>query len=910
MTIINGARAPMAWTKEEHEATKTRLLGVDDVELASYDRLAEEAEWMALHALPGALSEIERLQTEVGQEKMRRVGAEQALERILSALDLKREPGSTEAAMVEITKLREDRQKLAALTAQWCKTEQRRYELGLKHGALLDNSIEHLRAVPVYDLARAAWETKDRGESFAELVVDHQRDDEGSTLSLICDEAEAVRGVLLKALEQRQDKKRALAPPPGSAFDRLEALVLAGPVELRAAWNEWRIAQAAADHLPERRAPMTPIAGFCPECSWFGEWDPINWQCGGCSRTQLGSAVHPGLPERTARRWAATALGEALWEYAQANTVIAAAIAQAWRHELPSEERLSAPLGPLPAEALRIEKAAGEPAGPFVFGPEGWVEDAQGREAPDVEEVRHMGNLRAALTFFEEWAEQDGYGAFPGGDPRLFTPDDGYAAATDEQRARWREACAAWDRGERPNLGGSVEEKSDGQIAFVSNGIFGHGTIRWRNEGMVRVRDGLRAALADPTGEPPNSEPKKPGCPDGCGASEDAHCWNNSDWATVEQLSASLAIVDAHLARWEAQAGPGHPLEGEVAKARAALRGQSSKRKPGDPLPLSIAAEVLTDMLERLGGDGVTAALNYDGDDKKLADGLWCFVQELEEHRAQCELYAVLKMLGADKATLEEHEGRTWAAGGTEKMREAVKVLAAAPRNARETEARLAAIVRQIGTVEAARGDVVSLGVELTSLFAMARGDIGKREAKTGEPSVGEAVRRKADGALGVVAHIARYGEKNTTRDPFRLAGDIEVTISPQTSIITPSAAFWERWELAPARDLEARAPVSVPKRRGLGYAPVMAKHEETPGTEPDPGARPEPWSWTGVALGRPCSVVVEGHDARCTFDGKPASEAQERAILKAAVVELSLPAARRGEDTPGTEPDPGVGPT
>lgn len=40
---------------------------------------------------------------------------------------------------------------------------------------------------------------------------------------------------------------------------------------------------------------------------------------------------------------------------------------------------------------------------------------------------------------------EHGYGFFPGGDPRLFSPD---GDATPEELENHRQACAAWDRGE------------------------------------------------------------------------------------------------------------------------------------------------------------------------------------------------------------------------------------------------------------------------------------------------------------------------------------------------------------------------------------------------------------------------------------------------------------------------------
>lgn len=60
--------------------------------------------------------------------------------------------------------------------------------------------------------------------------------------------------------------------------------------------------------------------------------------------------------------------------------------------------------------------------------------------------------------------EETVYGFFPGGDPRDFTPDPD--CCTKEEIERWREACAAWNRGERPEIlaGCSEEHDAEGRV--------------------------------------------------------------------------------------------------------------------------------------------------------------------------------------------------------------------------------------------------------------------------------------------------------------------------------------------------------------------------------------------------------------------------------------------------------------
>lgn len=71
------------------------------------------------------------------------------------------------------------------------------------------------------------------------------------------------------------------------------------------------------------------------------------------------------------------------------------------------------------------------------------------------------------------------YGFFGGGDPRRFVPD--HECCEPDELERHRQACAAWDRGERPDVDGSA-----GCHRFHEPGqSFGLGTyvIEWECEG-------------------------------------------------------------------------------------------------------------------------------------------------------------------------------------------------------------------------------------------------------------------------------------------------------------------------------------------------------------------------------------------------------------------------------------------
>lgn len=71
------------------------------------------------------------------------------------------------------------------------------------------------------------------------------------------------------------------------------------------------------------------------------------------------------------------------------------------------------------------------------------------------------------------------YGFFPGGDPREFSPD--HESSTDEERARHKADCEAWDRGERPTVpvSGWVSES-----VHVTRSAYGLGTytVDWDDE--------------------------------------------------------------------------------------------------------------------------------------------------------------------------------------------------------------------------------------------------------------------------------------------------------------------------------------------------------------------------------------------------------------------------------------------
>lgn len=96
--------------------------------------------------------------------------------------------------------------------------------------------------------------------------------------------------------------------------------------------------------------------------------------------------------------------------------------------------------------------------------------------------------------------ESQGYGNFPGGDPRNFTPDE--EVNTPEELTAWKAACEAWARGEGQDTGPQCQTMGDGSV--VTGTGYGMGTYQWPHpaiEYIEAIAEGL--ALAG-TGETPD----------------------------------------------------------------------------------------------------------------------------------------------------------------------------------------------------------------------------------------------------------------------------------------------------------------------------------------------------------------------------------------------------------------------
>jgi len=110
--------------------------------------------------------------------------------------------------------------------------------------------------------------------------------------------------------------------------------------------------------------------------------------------------------------------------------------------------------------------------------------------------------LRKALADVAAWLREEGvmhgYGFFPGGDPKDFTPDS--EGTKPEELEAWKVACKAWDeaeeRGEVPDPM-SPACQATGKGGFITFGKFGLGTYTIEHEDTIKVADECDAALKE-----------------------------------------------------------------------------------------------------------------------------------------------------------------------------------------------------------------------------------------------------------------------------------------------------------------------------------------------------------------------------------------------------------------------------
>ncbi len=107
-----------------------------------------------------------------------------------------------------------------------------------------------------------------------------------------------------------------------------------------------------------------------------------------------------------------------------------------------------------------------------------------------------------------------GYGAFPGGDPRRFSPDP--ECSTGAEREAHRVACARWDAGYRDEYPTHYFAQEGSTILHVNRSAFGLGTYDDGRPECERCHDGGMVDSGEPSDANADETVWVP-CPD-CGA--------------------------------------------------------------------------------------------------------------------------------------------------------------------------------------------------------------------------------------------------------------------------------------------------------------------------------------------------------------------------------------------------------
>lgn len=106
--------------------------------------------------------------------------------------------------------------------------------------------------------------------------------------------------------------------------------------------------------------------------------------------------------------------------------------------------------------------------------------------------------LKRILPMVEAQTKQIGYGFFPGGDPREFTPDE--ECSTPEEQAKWKADCEAYGKGEigkQPSTGRGTHDEQGRLTSHLLVGGYGLGTYTYEDpEGAALVAE-IREAIAE-----------------------------------------------------------------------------------------------------------------------------------------------------------------------------------------------------------------------------------------------------------------------------------------------------------------------------------------------------------------------------------------------------------------------------
>lgn len=103
------------------------------------------------------------------------------------------------------------------------------------------------------------------------------------------------------------------------------------------------------------------------------------------------------------------------------------------------------------------------------------------------EAIAENQRLREALEKLRAALVEEGYGGFPGGDPRMFRPDAD--VCTPEEIEAHRLACIEWDEGRGVDRGPSCFWNGDASVHAGTG--YGMGTYTWEREEVAIIDSAL-----------------------------------------------------------------------------------------------------------------------------------------------------------------------------------------------------------------------------------------------------------------------------------------------------------------------------------------------------------------------------------------------------------------------------------
>lgn len=108
--------------------------------------------------------------------------------------------------------------------------------------------------------------------------------------------------------------------------------------------------------------------------------------------------------------------------------------------------------------------------------------------------VETVGELKELLADMRHRAQDVGYGIFPGGDPRTFTPDP--ECSTPDEQAAWKSDCERTERGEAPvTRTACYGQEIEGGAVLVTPKGYGFGTYIMEDPDLLDDCERLERAI-------------------------------------------------------------------------------------------------------------------------------------------------------------------------------------------------------------------------------------------------------------------------------------------------------------------------------------------------------------------------------------------------------------------------------